>query len=147
MDANLGISSFEMANLISMMCIFFYRVLYVVIQNRKSWELPPNLVFPYRYKTPCILCSNEKQMAKKKCCHLAALVCKDRRLSEPNERYATRRHGLLARHGPLYRHPHRFSMESFLMIEKWCFYNRINWLCFKWDILMESIRLYLANLR
>jgi hypothetical protein len=33
------------------------------------------------------------------------------------------------------------------MIEKWCFYNRINWLCFKWDILMEAIRLYRANLK
>ncbi len=39
-------------------------------------------------KTPWILCSNEKQMAKKNCRHLAALVGKDRRLSEPNELYA-----------------------------------------------------------
>ena len=37
------------------------------------------------------------------------------------------------------------ALRAFLVIEKWYFYNGMNWLSAKWDILRDAIRAYRVN--
>ena len=37
------------------------------------------------------------------------------------------------------------ALRVFLVIEKWCFYNGMNWLSAKWNILRDAIRSYRTN--
>ena len=37
------------------------------------------------------------------------------------------------------------ALRAFLVIEKWCFYNGMNWLSAKWDILRDAIRACRVN--
>ncbi|QDU27743.1 Transposase for transposon Tn5 [Anatilimnocola aggregata] len=94
----------RLANLIALLCILAWRVLWLTMVNRLSPELPARLVFTDTEMKFLARLVPMKTDARKKTVGPSRATSKARRLPRPHTRLAAGQHGDLARHGASDRH-------------------------------------------
>ena len=98
----------RLANLIAILCILAWRVLWLCQVNRVSPELPAKLVFTdIEIKLLEHLIPAKEPIRKKTVGDFLTRLAKLGGYLEPNPRLAARQHGAVAWHGQADRHPSR----------------------------------------